>query len=122
MSTKTIMVVDDSEAVRRAVRLMLSAEHFRSIEAPDGKKALELLASEKVDIVLTDLNMPVMDGHSFIARMRERPELRFIPVLVLTTMCSADVVSDLKRAGVTGVLQKPIEREALLKAIDRCLK
>ncbi len=119
MSGKTVLVVDDSAAVRRAVKLMASGAGYSCIEAADGADALKQLGSHDVDIVLTDLNMPVMDGWQFIEKMRSQPEMRFIPVLVLTTECHDDVASKLKRSGVTGVLQKPIGRDELLSALRR---
>jgi len=117
---RTVLVVDDSVAVRRAVCLMLSGGDYRCVEAEDGQQALDVLAEEKVDILLTDLNMPVMDGYGLIAKVRAMPAMRFTPVLVLTTEGREEVVSDLKRKGVTGVLQKPIDREQLLTALRRC--
>lgn len=118
---KTVLIVDDSLAVRRAVALMLSGGDYRLLEAEDGQKALNALESHDVDIVVTDLNMPVMDGYGLIRSMREMDRYKFTPVLVLTTECRDDVISSLKRSGVTGVLQKPIEREMLNSALERCL-
>jgi two-component system, chemotaxis family, chemotaxis protein CheY len=119
MSGQTILVVDDSAAVRRAVSLMASGAGYTCVEAADGAEALKQLKAHEVDLVLTDLNMPVMDGREFISKLRAMPEMRFMPVLVLTTECSEDVASDLKRSGVTGVLQKPIARAELLAALSR---
>lgn len=119
MSGQTVLVVDDSAAVRRAVSMMASGAGYTCVEAADGAEALKQLQVHHVDLVVTDLNMPVMDGRVFISKMRAMKEMRFIPVLVLTTECSEDVASDLKRSGVTGVLQKPIARAELLAALSR---
>lgn len=119
MSAKTVLIVDDSAAVRRAVTMMAAGAGYTCVEAAEGAEALKQLEAHNVDLVLTDLNMPVMDGRAFIAKMRAMPAMRFIPVLVLTTECSEDVASDLKRSGVTGVLQKPIARAELLAALSR---
>jgi two-component system chemotaxis response regulator CheY len=120
MADHTVLVVDDSAAVRQAVALMAKGAGYTCIEATDGADALRQLDHASVDIVLTDLNMPVMDGRTFISEMRAQNDKRFIPVLVLTTECHDDVVSELKRLGVTGVLQKPISRDELLVALGRC--
>ena len=119
MPGRTVLVVDDSAAVRRAVSLMLRSAGYDCVDEPDGAKALERLETDKIDIVVTDLNMPVMNGWKFIEQMRSQREMRFIPVLVLTTECHDDVVTRLKQSGVTGVLQKPIERDELLTALRR---
>lgn len=119
-SKRSVLIVDDSLAVRRAVALMLSGHDYGVLEAEDGQKALEVLAAHDVDAVVTDLNMPVLDGFGLIRSMREQDHLKFLPVLVLTTECRDDVIRSLKRSGVTGVLQKPIEREALTTALQRC--
>ncbi len=119
MAKKVILVVDDSAAVRRAVALMASGAGYSCVEAEDGKQALEAMDGTAVDVVLTDLNMPVMDGRELISKIRSAPDKRFIPVLVLTTECHDDVASELKRSGVTGVLQKPIGRDELLAALQR---
>lgn len=116
-----VLVVDDSVAVRRAVCLMLQGGNFTCQEAADGQAALDILQAHDMDLVLADLNMPRMTGQELIKAMRASGKLKFLPVLVLTTECSDDVVSELKRNGVTGVLQKPIDRDALLNAINRCL-
>jgi two-component system chemotaxis response regulator CheY len=121
MASETILLVDDSNAVRRAVSLMLSGEGYRCLEAEDGRKALDVLHKEDVDLVLTDLHMPELDGFGLIEGMRAEPKYRFTPVLVLTTECREDVVSRLKRAGVTGVIQKPVERDGLRSILKRCL-
>lgn len=119
MTGKTVLLVDDSMAVRRAVALMLTGSGLNCVEAADGAQALEVIGANHVDVVLTDLNMPVMNGYQFIEKLRQTDEHRFTPVLVLTTECREEVASTLKRAGVTGVLQKPIEQESLLKALRR---
>lgn len=119
MQHKTVLLVDDSVAVRRAVCLMLAGTGARCIEAGDGQQALDALATDDVDVVVTDLNMPVMNGYQFIEKLRQMNKYRFTPVLVLTTECSDEVASTLKQSGVTGVLQKPIEQESLLKALRR---
>ncbi len=119
MSGKTVLLVDDSTAVRKAVALMLTSSGFDCVEAADGSQALEIISAKHVDVVLTDLNMPVMNGYQFIDALRQTEAHRFTPVLVLTTECRDEVASTLKRSGVTGVLQKPIEQESLLKALRR---
>lgn len=121
MPGNRILVVDDSRAVRRAVTLMLSTEAYDCLEAADGVEAVHLLETAEVDLVLTDLHMPNMDGFGLISAMRRLPNHRFTPVLVLTTECRDDVIKELQKSGVTGVLQKPIDRDGLRSAVKRCL-
>lgn len=120
MSKKTILLVDDSMAVRRAVALMLGGD-FECLQAADGQQALAALESNEVDLVIADLHMPVMDGMQLIQEMRKDRRHRFTPVLVLTTEGREEVIGDLKRVGVTGVLQKPVEHDSLLAAVRRAI-
>ncbi len=121
MEGQRVLVVDDSKAVRAAVSLMLVSQGYAVVEAIDGEQALASLEAGGVDLVLTDLHMPNVDGFELISRMRRDAAHRFTPILVLTTDCREDLVTDLKRMGATGVLQKPVERDNLGAALRRCL-
>jgi two-component system chemotaxis response regulator CheY len=121
MDGQRILVVDDSKAVRAAVSLMLISQGYAVVEADDGEQAFSVVDDGGVDLVLTDLHMPNVDGYELIRRMRREATHRFIPILVLTTDCREDTITDLKRMGATGVLQKPIERDGLGAALRRCL-
>ena len=122
MEGKRVLIVDDSGAVRTAVALMLRPQGYECLEAEDGERALEVLAVEHVDVVVTDLHMPQLNGLELINFMRRDPSHREIPVLVLTMDWHAEAVDELVRAGATDVLRKPVEREVLVTALRECLE
>ena len=120
-STSNVLIVDDSAAVRSAVELMLRGQPYVCHEAADGSEALEVLDAHDVDCVISDLHMPVMSGFEFLRRMRELPNYRYTPVLILTTDRVDENRTALRSAGATGVLSKPIEPDVLLKAVEKAL-
>jgi len=83
---KVVLVVDDSTTVRKFVAASLNMKGFRVVTAADGVEALERMPAEKFDLIITDLNMPDMDGFEFIRTLRESPEYREIPIIVLSSM------------------------------------
>lgn len=83
--TKTVLVVDDSESIRRMLQWVLQSMSLEFLEAGDGKAALDILAARKIDLAIVDLNMPGMDGIRLIKKIRTTPETRDLPVLMLTT-------------------------------------
>jgi two-component system chemotaxis response regulator CheY len=118
---KRILIVDDSAAVRAAVALMLRSGPFECIEAEDGVEALEVLAANKVDCIISDLHMPRLNGLEFLKRLRGLPAYRFTPVLILTTDRVDENRAELRHAGATGVLGKPIEPEELMATVERAI-
>lgn len=118
---KTVLIVDDSASMRQMVGFTLRSAGFNVIEGSNGKEALDKVGAARVDLVITDLNMPVMDGLSFIRQARQRPTLRFTPILMLTTESQESRKSEGKEAGATGWIVKPFQPEQLLKVIDRVL-
>ena len=82
---KTILVVDDADFIRRLVSVILSLEGYAVLEANNGKEALDILGKTRVDMIITDLNMPVMDGIELVSAMRSEPAYRHIPVVMLTS-------------------------------------
>lgn len=117
----TILTVDDSPSVRQMVARTLRDAGYKVIEGSDGKEALETLQDQQVDLVLSDLNMPNMDGLSFIRALRRLPDYRFIPVLILTTESSHDLKQKGRASGASGYVVKPFHPEKLLAAIRRVL-
>lgn len=120
VSTSTILIVDDSEAVRRANAFMLGSA-YTCVQAEDGRQALAILGDSDVDLVIADLHMPVMDGLEMLREMRKSARTRFTPVLVLTTEGREDMIAELRKAGATGVLQKPTQADGLREAVRRAL-
>jgi two-component system chemotaxis response regulator CheY len=119
---KTVLIVDDSATMRQMVAFTLSSAGFDVIEAGDGKEAVDKLsAGSKPDLVVTDLNMPEMDGIAVIKELRRMPSLRFVPILILTTESSEEKKNEGKAAGATGWIVKPFNPDVMLKVITRLM-
>jgi two-component system chemotaxis response regulator CheY len=116
---KTILTVDDSRTMRDMLRLSLEGAGFRVVQAEDGLHGLEVLAGEMPDVIVTDINMPRMDGFGFIEAVRKDDTSRSTPVLVLTTEVDAEKKSRAKAAGATGWIVKPFDPIKLVDAIRR---
>jgi len=84
-TSKTILVVDDADFIRRLISIILTIDGYTVIEADNGKEALDILGKTRVDIIITDLNMPVMDGIELVSVMRSEPAYKHIPVVMLTS-------------------------------------
>jgi two-component system chemotaxis response regulator CheY len=119
-----ILIVDDSPAmrsfIRRVVRLS-GIEVDQYFEAGNGAEALEQLAANPVDAVLTDINMPVMYGEEFLRKMRESEPTRSTPVIVISTDATINRIHTMQALGATGYLQKPFGPEQLRNELDRVL-
>jgi two-component system chemotaxis response regulator CheY len=118
---KTVLVIDDSPSMRAMVAETLRGAGFAVVEGENGEDGLRRLQAQKPDLILTDVNMPVMDGITFVAHLRQRPDHRFTPVLILTTEASEGRKQAGKTAGATGWLVKPFDPDQLLKTIARVL-
>ena len=119
---KTILTVDDSRSVRQMVGYTLREEGFDVLEAADGREALELLESRQVDLILTDLNMPVMDGIAMIRGARSLSSCRFIPIIMLTTESDESKKREGQMAGAKAWVVKPFKPEQMLSEVQRlCL-
>ncbi|PLX84132.1 MAG: two-component system response regulator [Desulfuromonas sp.] len=118
---KKILIVDDSSTVRQVLRLTLENAGFQTIEAADGTVALAKLGSERFDMMITDLNMPNLDGIDLIKAIRQSPENRFVPIIMLTTESAEDKKQQGKAAGASGWIVKPFKPEQLLKAVKMVL-
>ena len=118
---KTIMTVDDSSSVRQMVGLTLKGAGYQVIEAVDGKDALAKVGGATIDMVVSDLNMPNMDGITLITELRKLPAFKFIPIIMLTTESQADRKQAGKTAGATGWIVKPFKPEQLLSVVKKVL-
>lgn len=105
--SKTILTVDDSKSIREAVRFALEPLGYDIIEAEDGVEGLEQLDRTKVDLVITDLNMPNLDGIGFIEKVREKGTFAGLPLVMLTTEGQAEKMRRGKKAGASGWIVKP---------------
>ena len=115
----TILAVDDSASMRAMVSLTLESAGYNIISANDGDQALEKAIESNPDLVLTDVNMPNMDGITLIRELRKLPKYKFTPMLMLTTESSAEKKKEGKLAGATGWLVKPFNPEQLVATIKR---
>jgi len=119
--SKTVLVVDDSPSMRQLVSFTLRQAGFLTIEAVDGRDALERLAGNRVNLILTDLNMPRMDGIALIREVRSKLATRSLPVLMLTTESQEARRQEGRAAGATGWLVKPFQPDKLIQVIGRVL-
>jgi two-component system chemotaxis response regulator CheY len=116
---KKVMSVDDSRTMRDMVTFTLKGAGYDVVEAADGQQALNLIATNKVDLVITDLNMPVMDGLTLIRRLRATPAHRTLPILMLTTESDESKKSEGRSAGATGWIVKPFNPEKLISVVQK---
>ena len=119
---KTILVVDDSVTMVMSLRSTLTLNGFQVESAGNGREALDKLAAGlKPDLIVTDVNMPVMGGMELIRKTRTMPGLKFIPILTLTTESELAKRSEGKLAGATGWLVKPVSGDDLIRVIKKVL-
>lgn len=117
----SILAVDDSSSMRQMVAFTLKGAGHQVVEAADGQEALNKAKSQKFDLVITDVNMPVMDGITFIRHLRGEASYKFTPMLMLTTESSMDKKSEGKAAGATGWIVKPFNPDQLLNTVKKVL-
>ena len=116
-----ILFVDDSASMREMVRFTLEGAGYEVLESSDGVEALQFAEENKVDLVLTDVNMPNMDGITLIAELRKLTDYKFTPILTLTTEGGVEKKLEGKKAGATGWIVKPFDPDSLLSTIRRVL-
>ena len=115
----SVLAVDDSRTMRDMINLALSSEGFDVELAEDGEHGLEVLDGLAPDVIITDINMPRLDGFGFIDAVRARDESRHTPILVLTTESSDDLKARARDAGATGWIVKPFAQEKLIAALRK---
>lgn len=118
---KTIMTADDSASVRQMVSFTLKQSGYEVVEAVDGKDALTKLSGQKVDMLITDLNMPNLDGIGLIKGVRGGTLNKFIPIIMLTTESQDGKKFEGKSAGATGWIVKPFKPEQLIAIVKKVL-
>ena len=117
--TKTVLTVDDSRTMRDMLRLALTDAAYEVIQAVDGVHGLEVLAGSDPDVIVTDINMPNLDGFGFIEGVRRSSRHRATPILVLTTESEPEKKQRARDAGATGWIVKPFDPARLLAAVAR---
>lgn len=118
---RKVMIVDDSASMRQMVGYTLRQGGFDVLEAEHGQDALQKLQGITVDLVITDLNMPVMDGITLIQNLRKQPDMKSKPILMLTTEGLQAKKEEGKAAGATGWIIKPFDPEKLLQTVAKVL-
>jgi two-component system, chemotaxis family, chemotaxis protein CheY len=118
---KIIMTVDDSASVRQMVSFTLKEAGYDVLEAADGSDALEKLNGQRAAMVITDLNMPVMDGIELVRALRSDAAYKFIPIIMLTTESQTEKKQEGKAAGATGWIVKPFKPDQLLSVVRKVL-
>ncbi|MEJ6472706.1 response regulator [Pseudoalteromonas piscicida] len=118
---KTIMVVDDSLSIRQVVGIALRGAGFEVLEACDGKDALSKLTGQKVHLVISDVNMPNMNGIEFVKSLKQQPAYRFTPVIMLTTEGADEMKAAGKAAGAKAWVVKPFRAEQMLTAVNKLI-
>lgn len=119
---KTLLIVDDSASMRQLVTFALKGAGYEVIAAVNGKDALSKLGGVKVDMVVTDLNMPEMDGITLIRQLRSSPATKFTPVVMLTTESQESRKAEGKQAGASGWIVKPFTPDQLIETVKRFVK
>ena len=118
---KKIITVDDSTSIRQMVSFTLKDAGYEVIEAVDGRDALTKLNGEGVSMVITDLNMPNLDGIGLIRELRANPAFKFVPIVMLTTESQDSKKQEGKAAGATGWIVKPFKPDQLLAVVKKVL-
>ncbi len=118
---KRILTVDDSPSVRQMVKLTLSGAGYDIVEAGDGAEGLSKAQSNVLDMVVTDLNMPVMNGLGLIRALRKLQAYRGVPILFLTTESDGEMKKEANAAGATGWITKPFQQDQLVAVVRKVL-
>jgi len=120
--TKTFLVVDDSSSMRQLVAFAVKGAGYDVVTAASGNEAVEKLSEGKFDMVITDLNMPEMDGIELIRSLRTLPDYKFVPIIMLTTESQEAKKQEGRLAGASGWIVKPFSPERLLDVVRRFIK
>ena len=119
---RKILTVDDSTSMRQMVRATLQSAGYDVVEAADGEDALQFARDNAVDLVISGVNMPRMDGITLVSQLRSLPAYRLTPLLLLTTESSQEKKLEGKRAGATGWIVKPFNPAQLLTTLDKLFR
>ena len=118
---KVIMTADDSASIRQMVSFTLKEAGYQVVEAADGQEAIDKLLAQPIHMLVTDLNMPKMDGIELIRQVRSESRYRFMPIIMLTTESQTAKKQEGKAAGATGWIVKPFKPEQLLAVVRKVL-
>ena len=118
---KTVLAVDDSASIRQMVTFTLKSSGYEVVEAADGMDGLQKAKTQSFNLVLTDQNMPRMDGLTLIKSLRALPQYKSVPILMLTTESSDEMKSQGRAAGATGWLVKPFDPQKLIEVVKKVI-
>ncbi len=116
---KTIMIIDDSASIRMVVSIALKKAGYEVIEAVDGKDALSKITGQKIHLIVCDVNMPNMDGISFLKAVKQNPNYKFTPIIMLTTESQEAKKQEGRAAGAKAWVVKPFRPEQMLAAVEK---
>ncbi|PWV99837.1 two-component system chemotaxis response regulator CheY [Hoeflea marina] len=119
MKKTKVLTVDDSRTIRNMLLVTLNNAGYETVQAEDGMEGLEVLEETNPDVIVTDINMPRLDGYGFIEGVRLNDKYRAIPILVLTTESDPEKKNRAREAGATGWIVKPFDPTKLIAAIER---
>ncbi len=118
---KTVLVVDDSSAIRQSIKFVLEQNGYSVVEAGDGKDGLEKLEAKDIHLIISDVNMPNMDGIEFTRQVRANGLYKFTPIIILTTESQGSKMEEGKAAGATGWIVKPFDSDKLMGVINKIM-
>ena len=119
--SKTVMIVDDSASLRQVVSMTLKGAGYDVLEACDGKDALAKLTGQRVHLIISDVNMPNMDGISFVRELKKNPGYKFTPVIMLTTEAQENKKLEGQQAGAKAWVVKPFQPAQMLSAVSKLI-
>jgi two-component system chemotaxis response regulator CheY len=118
---KTILIVDDSASIRQVVGIALKSAGYDTIEAVDGKDALSKLNGQKIHLIISDVNMPNMDGITFVKEAKKIPDYKFTPIIMLTTESQEGKKQEGQAAGAKAWVVKPFQPAQMLSAVSKLI-
>lgn len=121
MASRKILAVDDSVSIRKSISFILGQESYEVVEAENGADGLDKAKGEKFGLIITDINMPIMDGIQFIKELRNTAEHKFTPIIVLTTENQDSKMQEGKAAGATGWIVKPFSSDKLIAVVKKII-
>ena len=119
--SKTILVVDDSASMRQVVAIALKSASFEVFEAGSGEEALAFLDGRRVNLIISDVNMPGIDGITLVQEVKKRPAYKFTPVMMLTTESQPEAIERGRQAGAKAWMIKPFKPDEMLTTISRII-
>lgn len=118
---KLVMIVDDSESLREVTNIALSSAGYEVLEACDGKDALKKLDGKKINLIISDVNMPNMDGITLVKEIKKISAYKFTPIIMMTTVTDGEVKESGRQAGVKAWIVKPFQPTKMLQAVEKLI-